>query len=113
MYDPYLNHCTQPERILPDPYNPQDWDRYSYGRNNPLRYTDPSGHQSCAGANWDDGPQCFVDGKPKNIRIDWDPIFGKNVSEKDKRAALKAYLNFLSDPLQFDDYYVDPKNAPL
>jgi RHS repeat-associated protein len=44
MYDPYLNHFTQPDTIVPDPYNPQDWDRYSYARYNPLKYTDPSGH---------------------------------------------------------------------
>jgi RHS repeat-associated protein len=43
-YDPYLNHFTQPDSIVPDPYNSQDWDRYSYARNNPLRYNDPSGH---------------------------------------------------------------------
>jgi RHS repeat-associated protein len=43
-YDPYLNHMTQPDTIIPDPYNSQDWNRYSYVRNNPLRYTDPSGH---------------------------------------------------------------------
>jgi hypothetical protein len=46
-YDSYLNHFTQPDSIVPDPYNPQDWDRYSYVRNNPLRYTDPSGHKYC------------------------------------------------------------------
>jgi hypothetical protein len=43
-YDPYLNHFTQPDSIVPDPYNPQDWNRYSYARNNPLKYTDPTGH---------------------------------------------------------------------
>ncbi len=43
-YDPYLNHFTQPDSIVPDPYNPQDYDRYSYARNNPLKYTDPTGH---------------------------------------------------------------------
>jgi RHS repeat-associated protein len=43
-YDPYLNHMTQPDSIVPDPHNSQDYDRYSYVRNNPLRYTDPSGH---------------------------------------------------------------------
>jgi hypothetical protein len=30
--------------LVPNPYNPQDLNRYSYVRNNPLRYTDPSGH---------------------------------------------------------------------
>ncbi len=44
FYDSYLNHFTQPDTIVPDPTNPQDWDRYSYARNNPVKYTDPTGH---------------------------------------------------------------------
>jgi len=43
----YLNHFSQPDSIVPDPGNSQDWDRYSYSRNNPLRYNDPSGHKPC------------------------------------------------------------------
>jgi len=43
-YDPYLNRWAQPDTIIPDPGNPQDWDRYAYTRNNALKYTDPSGH---------------------------------------------------------------------
>ncbi|WP_156161252.1 hypothetical protein [Methanosarcina sp. 1.H.A.2.2] len=30
--------------MLPDPYNPQALNRYSYALNNPVKYTDPSGH---------------------------------------------------------------------
>ena len=112
-YDPYLNRWTQPDTIVPDPGNPQDWDRYSYALNNPVRYSDPSGHASCSGSNWDDGPQCFVNGKPKNLRIpDWDPSFSKHVNDADKRAAIKAYVNFLSNPAQFAEYFVNPRNAP-
>jgi hypothetical protein len=33
-----------PDSLIPDPGNPQDLNRYSYTRNNPLRYTDPMGH---------------------------------------------------------------------
>ena len=42
----YLNHFSQPDSIVPDPGNSQDWDRYSYARNNPVRYNDPTGHTS-------------------------------------------------------------------
>jgi RHS repeat-associated protein len=55
---PYLNRWAQPDSIVPDQYNPLDWDRYSYVRNNPLKYTDPSGHQICL----DDG-YCGKDGR--------------------------------------------------
>jgi pyocin large subunit-like protein len=30
--------------MLPDPYNPQALNRYAYALNNPVKYTDPSGH---------------------------------------------------------------------
>lgn len=51
-YDVYLNHFTQPDTIIPNPNNVLDWNRYSYVRYNPLKYTDPSGHN----------PQCGPDG---------------------------------------------------
>jgi tRNA(adenine34) deaminase len=40
----YLNRWIQPDTIIPDPYNPQDWDRYAYVRNNPVINADPTGH---------------------------------------------------------------------
>jgi RHS repeat-associated protein len=45
-YDPVLGRLITADTIVPDPANPQDFNRYSYGRNNPLRYTDPTGHHS-------------------------------------------------------------------
>jgi RHS repeat-associated protein len=53
-YDSYLNRWTSPDPIIPDAYNPLAYDRYSYVYNNPVRYTDPSGH--CI---WD---LCIVEG---------------------------------------------------
>ncbi|MFZ2360090.1 MAG: RHS repeat-associated core domain-containing protein [Anaerolineae bacterium] len=44
FYDPYLNRWIQPDTIVPDPSNPQSLNRYSYVLNNPLRYSDSSGH---------------------------------------------------------------------
>jgi RHS repeat-associated protein len=45
--DPVLGRFTSPDSIVPNPGNPLDWDRFSYVRNNPLRYVDPSGHEPC------------------------------------------------------------------
>jgi len=42
-YDPKVGKFIQPDPILLDPYNPQDLNKYAYARNNPFRYTDPSG----------------------------------------------------------------------
>jgi RHS repeat-associated protein len=43
-YDPALGRFVQADPIVPDPYNPLDWDRYAYVRSNPLKYVDPSGY---------------------------------------------------------------------
>ncbi|MFZ5875343.1 MAG: toxin TcdB middle/N-terminal domain-containing protein [Nitrospirota bacterium] len=43
-YDPVLGRFVQPDRIVPNPRNPQSLNRYSYVDNNPLNYTDPTGH---------------------------------------------------------------------
>jgi RHS repeat-associated protein len=43
-YDPVLARFTQPDDVIQDISNPQTYNRYSYCVNNPLRFTDPSGH---------------------------------------------------------------------
>ena len=43
-YDPELGRFIQPDTTIPDLSNPQSYNRYSYVLNNPLRYTDPTGH---------------------------------------------------------------------
>jgi RHS repeat-associated protein len=43
-YDPLLARFTTPDTLVPNPRDPQDLNRYSYVGNNPLRYTDPTGH---------------------------------------------------------------------
>jgi len=43
-YDSTLGRFISADTIVPSHFNPQDLNRYTYARNNPLRYTDPSGH---------------------------------------------------------------------
>ena len=44
-YDPKLGRFISPDSIVPlASQGVQAWDRYAYTNNNPVRYTDPSGH---------------------------------------------------------------------
>jgi RHS repeat-associated protein len=43
-YSASLGRFTQPDSIVPDLNDTQAWNRYSYVINNPVNYTDPSGH---------------------------------------------------------------------
>jgi RHS repeat-associated protein len=56
---PYINRFLQPDSIIPNPANPQNWNRISYVGNNPIRFSDPTGHCRMD-ANPDD---CFTPGK--------------------------------------------------
>jgi hypothetical protein len=47
LYQFYLNQFTQPDTIVPNIKNPQSLNRYTYALNNPIRYSDPSGHNYC------------------------------------------------------------------
>ena len=44
-FDAAIGRFVSPDSIVPAPGNPQSLNRYSYVYNNPLKYTDPSGHQ--------------------------------------------------------------------
>jgi RHS repeat-associated protein len=46
-YDPQLGRFAQADTIIPlQTQGTQAWDRYAYVNNNPLKYTDPSGHEA-------------------------------------------------------------------
>jgi len=43
VYDPILGRMLSPDNYVQDPFNSQNYNRYGYCYNNPLKYTDPSG----------------------------------------------------------------------
>lgn len=57
FYSPYLNQFIQPDPIVPNPYQPQQWNRYSYVGGNPVNYVDPSGMLRCFK---DEEAECLV-----------------------------------------------------
>ncbi len=46
-YAPYINRFISADTIVPDPTNPQSFNRYSYVRKNPINFTDLSGYSEC------------------------------------------------------------------
>jgi RHS repeat-associated protein len=52
-YDPELGRFIQPDTIVPSAGDPQSLNRYSYVKNNPLLYIDPSGHSERYNAELD------------------------------------------------------------
>jgi hypothetical protein len=67
FYDPLLGRFTSPDSIVPDAGSVVGYNRYAYVNNNPVRYSDPSGHKLC-----EDG-DCREPQKKKNSTIVSDP----------------------------------------
>jgi RHS repeat-associated protein len=71
-YDPQLGRFIQADTIIPDIFNPQTYNRYAYCGNNPLKNTDPSGH-NWAVFTWDAWKQLASDifiGDTGSSRVD-------------------------------------------
>jgi hypothetical protein len=46
-YLPEVGRFASPDTLVPDPGNPQSFNRYSYALNSPTNFIDPSGHAVC------------------------------------------------------------------
>jgi len=58
---PCIMQFVQPDTLIPDLYNPQSLNRYSYVNNNPIRYNDPTGHVFEEGTGGVGGPCNIID----------------------------------------------------
>jgi RHS repeat-associated protein len=53
MYDPALGRFISPDSLIPEPGDPLAYDRYAYSNNNPINYSDPTGHMTTNGCNYE------------------------------------------------------------
>ena len=60
FYSPKLGRFLSPDSIVPNYANPQNLNRFSYVRNNPLRYTDPTGHMDQDDNSGGGGSTCNI-----------------------------------------------------
>jgi hypothetical protein len=65
FYSPRLGRFVSADTIVPQPGNPQALNRYAYAANNPVIYTDPSGHcipcVNCPGDLYEEAPTLVSD----------------------------------------------------
>ena len=102
-YSPQLGRFISADSIIPDPLNPQSFNRYSYVLNLPMTYTDPSGHAAACGV----GPSDCGAERPPDVSFLWDQDGIEDVS--DPLAAEQAFLHYLDDPAYFLNLYADPE----
>jgi RHS repeat-associated protein len=48
LYDPVVGRFVSADSVVPDKFDSQSWNAYSYCQNNPIKYNDPSGHSEVA-----------------------------------------------------------------
>jgi len=52
-YLPEVGRFISADSVVPEPGNPQSYNRYSYVRNNPMNFTDPTGHAESSGCEYE------------------------------------------------------------
>ncbi|MDA8215417.1 MAG: DUF2380 domain-containing protein [Nitrospiraceae bacterium] len=75
-YDPILGRFISADSIVQDPFDPQAFNRYSYTRNNPLIYIDPTG-------NWWDTYYSYGDWGGGCYWCNYDPWAGSSRSQQE------------------------------
>jgi len=89
-YDPVAGRFVQPDTLIPNHFDPQAYDRYAYALDNPLRYTDPSGHVVWLAV-------------PVALALYFSMENYAVAPENAQDAANPAYNGFTGNPMQFID----------
>ena len=88
FYSPVLGRFAQPDSIIPNPANPQAFNRFSYVLNSPLNYTDPTGHY-CADED-ENGKPIHVDCETGEASGDGSNNNGNSIDQPDSPTLILA-----------------------
>jgi hypothetical protein len=85
-YGANIGRFIQPDTIVPSLFNPQSLNRYTYVYNNPVRYTDPTGHD-CGDNDYGSGRSCEGD-DPTIPQLEFDCTWG-SCNDQDRQMLKK------------------------
>jgi RHS repeat-associated protein len=115
-YDPALGRFVQADTVVPSMESPQDLNRYSYVRGNPLKYTDPTGHITEQEAPEANGIVAEMAAYGIDIFVDWKSAYGAWIGGNwlidELRLFKRAVLDFAgsfsdTSPGHFRDFTMD------
>jgi RHS repeat-associated protein len=92
LYDAKLHRFLQPDNYVQDPSNTQNYNRYGYVLNNPLKYIDPSGEQTSPNCDICGGNNNYPDYNPDNMK-----------DQKDLADAIKHWVGGFASARNFDE----------
>jgi RHS repeat-associated protein len=83
LYDPSIGRFMSADSVIPDPYDGQSYNRYTYVDNRPLSLTDPTGNDPCGDVVCPDPPDSSEQVRPSsypNARCFGDCPFGSGLT---------------------------------
>jgi len=106
-YAPTLARFLSPDTLIPDPANPQSFNRYSYVENRPLNFNDPTGHCVENYADKDDELLAYCRDSVLELARFWAENYEEDFTEyvqwlmmyADIDLVLDTYTQFGLDPL--------------
>jgi RHS repeat-associated protein len=105
-YSGYLNRWLQPDSIVPEPGNPQALNRYSFVYNNPVKYTDPSGHDPYCSSRYAyraDCAQAAWENLQKDVRRSWSDFWSSVIPAGDQIQIQASFAVPFEPSQSYDD----------
>jgi len=100
LYDPKLHRFMQPDNYIQDPYNSQNYNRYGYVLNNPLKYVDYSGEEGEETGGPSDTQGGIIGNGIAMLAQNWDELGIKDWFNDNFSNGVKSAGNWLTNNLK-------------